>query len=79
MRSPIRIFSGLRREAAAGIYGLFSRLMPHSEEQLAQDSTDEWEHKESGNTGSLAGSHWLNQGGGWTDTDSRQYGEFHLQ
>jgi hypothetical protein len=53
--------------------------MPHSEEQLAKDSTDVWEHTDGDNTASLAGSHWLNQGEGWTDTVWRGYGEFHLQ
>ena len=75
----MRIVRGLRREVAAGIYGLFSRLMPHSEEQLAEDSTDVWEHTDGGNTASLAGSHLLNQGGGWTDTVWRAYGELHLR
>ena len=64
-RSPMRIIRGLRREAAAAIYDLFSRLMPHSEEQLAEDSTDVWEHRDGDGTALVSGSHWLNQGGGW--------------
>ena len=78
-RSPMRIIRGLRREFVAAIYDLFSRLMPQSEEQLAEDSTDVWEHRDGDDTALVSGSHWLNQGGGWTDTVWREYGESHLE
>ena len=78
-RLSMRILRGLRREVAAGIYDLFSRLKPHSEEQLAEDSTDVWEHRDGYDTALVSGSHWLNQGGGWTDTVWREYGEAHLE
>jgi len=77
----MRIIRGLRREVAFAIYDLFSRLMPHSEKQLAEESTDVWEHRDGdGDTTALvSGSHWLNQGGGWNDTFWREYGESHLE
>tara|TARA_Y100000588_G_scaffold394663_1_gene516395 strand:+ start:6103 stop:6906 length:804 start_codon:yes stop_codon:yes gene_type:complete len=79
-RSPVRIIRGLRRELAAGFYDWYSRLLPHSQERLIQDSVDVWEHnKDAGATALVSGSHWLNQGGGWTDRVWREYGESHLE
>ena len=77
-RSPSRIIRGLRREITAGFYDLYSHLLPHSQEKLIEDSIDVWEHRDEGRTALVSGSHWLNQGGGWTDTVWRDYGESHL-
>ena len=74
------IIRGLRREIAAGIYDFYSRCLPHSQEQLAEDATDVWEQRDGDDTTALvSGSHWLNEGGGWTDTVWREYGELHLE